>query len=99
MNIRFVAWVVGGLCALAGTVATFAPSGAVQNVADKGAQMCEGAGFTAYPRDSKGKVLPRPAEAEGSRQVGLVRQGTGFAPVLMAAPKATSTVEDVGPAQ
>jgi hypothetical protein len=88
-----------GLCALAGTLATYLPAGPVQAGADKAAQVCESAGYTAYPRAPDGSVVPRPAEADEGRRVGVVRQGTGYAPVLVpagSAPRAASTVEDLG---
>lgn len=97
-----LAWVLAAACALAGGLATYLPEGTVQQGADKAAQMCESNGFTAYPRDADGGVMPRPAEAEDMRRVGLVPQGTGFVPVMMPAntgPRARSTVEDVGASQ
>ncbi|MBZ4422029.1 hypothetical protein [Myxococcus sp. RHSTA-1-4] len=97
-----VAWVLAGVCAVAGTLATYLPEGQVQQGADTAAQVCEASGFTAYPRQPDGGIVPRPEAEDDGRRVGLVRQGNGFAPVLVPAgsgPRASSTVEDVGEAQ
>nr|ABX46794.1 hypothetical protein pMF1.11 [Myxococcus fulvus] len=100
-----VVWIFGGVCALLGTLSTFLPAGALQQGADKGAQLCEANGFTAYPRGDDGKPLPRPDQAEGEaegRYMGVMPLGRSWVPVLVPAgkgPRASSTVEDVGPAE
>ncbi|NTX62615.1 hypothetical protein HUA74_18335 [Myxococcus sp. CA051A] len=93
-----VAWVLSGVCAVVGALATYLPDGGVQRATDSAAQVCEAAGLPAYPRDSNGDVVPRPADAQQERSVGLMRQGNTWVPVALPSLAASSTVEDVGPA-
>ncbi|MFP2960415.1 hypothetical protein ACLEPN_21990 [Myxococcus sp. 1LA] len=97
---KLLKWIVGGACALAGALATFAPGGKVQEYADTGAQICEGAGISAYPRNERGERIPRPEDAPAARRTGAVKQSDGsFRLVTLPPTRASSTVEDVGPAQ
>ncbi|MCE9674091.1 hypothetical protein LY474_40510 [Myxococcus stipitatus] len=97
---KIVVWVLGAACAAAGVISTWAPDGILQSGADQVAGACEAAGIPAYPRDASGQPLPRPqaAHQDAERSVGVVRQGTGWVPVLRPV-EGRSTVEDVGPAQ
>lgn len=98
--LKIAASLIGVGCLLVGAVAHFAPAGQLQEYADTGAQMCESAGFPAYPRDMGGERLPRPYELPAARSTGLVRQSDGsFRPVTLPPVRASSTVEDVGPAR
>ncbi|MFP2961995.1 hypothetical protein ACLEPN_30460 [Myxococcus sp. 1LA] len=98
---RIIFGIVTAVCLLSGVVSHITPEGsAVQSIADKGAQVCEANGFIAYPRDEQGERLPRLEDMPAARSTGLVRQPDGsLRPVTLPQLRATSTVEDVGPAQ
>lgn len=100
MMLKIATALFGGVCLLLGIAATYTPSGKLQEYADTGAQVCESVGYQAYPRDEQGERLPRQEELPAARSTGLVRQSDGtWRPVTLPQLRATSTVEDVGPAQ